>query len=95
MRGASIVGFANQHFKYTSGREVDWYLIGFSPRKKDITLYLMDGLDRHAPLLTKPGKHKTDKGCLYLRTIGDIDLPTLDRLIRASIRTIRSSPRRT
>jgi hypothetical protein len=93
MWGASIVGLGDYHFKYASGREGDWFLIGFSPRKHDLTLYLMDGLDRHGPLLAKLGRHKTGKGCLYLRTLEDIDLPTLERLLRDSVKNLKGSHR--
>ena len=93
MWGSSIVGLGDYHFTYASGREGDWFLIGFAPRKHDLTIYLMDGLDRHARLLAKLGRHKTGKGCLYLRTLEDIHLPTLERLLRDSVQNLKGSQR--
>jgi hypothetical protein len=91
MWGDSIVGFGQTHLHYASGREVDWFRIGFSPRKRDLTIYLMSGLDKHATLLKKLGEHRTGKGCLYVKKLEDLNLAALDRLIRAALRA-RSSP---
>jgi hypothetical protein len=63
MWGASIVGFGNYHYKYASGREGDWFVIGFAPRKQDLTVYLMGGFDRHAALMRRLGKHKAGRAC--------------------------------
>jgi len=82
MWGSSIIGFGNYHYKYESGREGDWFLTGFSPRKQNLTLYLMSGLGNFSELLKKLGKHKTGKGCLYINKLEDIDLPTLKKLIK-------------
>jgi hypothetical protein len=90
MWGGSIVGFGNYRCKYESGREVDWFLTGFAPRKGNLTLYLMPGLDQLAPLLKKLGKHKTGKGCLYIKRLADIDWPTLGELIRGSVAHLRA-----
>ena len=86
MWGGSIVGFGIQRYKYASGREGDWPLIGFSPRKQNLTLYIMSGLDSHHELLKKLGKHSVAKSCLYIKRLADIDLPTLKRLIRESVK---------
>ena len=89
MWGSSIVGLGNYHYKYASGREGDWFLTGFSPRKQNLTLYLMSGFDRFDELLQRLGKHKTGKGCLYINKIEDIDLPTLKELVRQSVDHLR------
>jgi hypothetical protein len=86
MWGSSIVGFGNYHYKYASGREGDWFITGFSPRKQNLTLYFHGGFKRHAALLTKLGKHKISGGaCLYVNKLDDIHLPTLRQLIRVSV----------
>jgi hypothetical protein len=83
--GAAIVGFGNVHLKYESGRELEWFAAGFSPRKSALTLYLMSGLEPLAPLLKKLGPHKTGKGCLYIKRLDDVDLPTLKKLIGSAL----------
>jgi len=85
MWGTSIVGFGDAHYKYASGREGDWFVVGFSPRKKDLTLYLMYGFHQYGDLLAKLGKFKTGKACLYIRRLSDVDLPTLEALIKKSV----------
>ncbi len=86
MWGSSIVGFGSYHYRYESGREGDWFLTGFSPRKQSLTLYIMAGFEQYDELLTKLGKHTTGKSCLYVKRLEDIDLPTLKNLIRQSVR---------
>ena len=86
MWGTSIVGFGNYRYKYASGREGDWFLTGFSPRKQNITLYLMGGFEGHEELLGKLGKHSTGKGCLYIKQLEDVDVKTLKQLINASVK---------
>ncbi|HVS81629.1 MAG TPA: DUF1801 domain-containing protein [Pyrinomonadaceae bacterium] len=86
MWGSGIVGFGTQHYKYASGREGDWPLIGFSPRKQNLTLYIMSGFDSHTELLKKLGKHSVAGSCLYIKRLADIDLPTLQKLIRESVK---------
>lgn len=86
MWGASIVGFGEYHYKYASGREGDWFLCGFSPRKQALTLYIMSGLEQHPELLTKLGKHKTGKSCLYIKRLGDVDLNVLKSLIQQGVK---------
>lgn len=85
MWGPSIVGFGTYHYKYASGREGDWPLTGFAPRKRNLTLYIMAGFDRYGDLMRKLGKHKTGKSCLYVNRLSDIDLDVLDELVRASV----------
>jgi hypothetical protein len=84
MWGSSIVGFGKYRYRYASGREGDWFVIGFSPRKQNLTLYLMSGANSHGALLRKLGKHKLGMGCLYINRLTDVDLPTLRDLITRS-----------
>jgi hypothetical protein len=79
--GDTVVGFGNVHLKYESGREVDWFKTGFSNRKDAITIYSMYGFISQPELLTKLGKVKTGKGCLYIRKLSDIDLNVLEQMI--------------
>lgn len=91
MWGSSIVGLAEYHYKYASGREGDWFLAGFSPRKQALTLYLMPGIERYADLLEKLGKHKIGKGCLYVKRLADVDLVVLEKLIRQSVKHLKEA----
>ncbi|MEL7375367.1 MAG: DUF1801 domain-containing protein [Bacteroidota bacterium] len=84
MWGKSIVGFGSYHYKYASGREGDWMLTGFSPRKTSLTLYLLYGLEKFQHLLDKLGKHKTGKGCLYIKRLSDVDQDVLKEVIAAN-----------
>lgn len=84
MWGPSIVGYGSYHYRYASGREGDWMLTGFSPRKRDLTVYVMSGFPRHAALMKKLGKFKTGKSCLYLTRLADVDQEVLEELVRAS-----------
>lgn len=93
MWGESIIGFGRYHYKYASGREGDMFLTGFSPRKKNLTLYIMSGFDMYNSLLTKLGKHTAGKSCLYFKKIEDIDLPTLHKLVKLSTEHVaRTNP---
>lgn len=85
MWGTSIVGFGRYRYKYVSGRELEWFLTGFSPRKQDLTLYIMGGLERYPALMKKLGKHKSGKSCLYIKKLEDVDLATLKQLIKQSL----------
>lgn len=85
MWGTSIVGFGTYHYKYKSGLEGDWFLTGFSPRKQNLTLYIMAGFRSHADLLKKLGKYKLASSCLYLKSLDDVNLNVLKALIRRSI----------
>ena len=89
MWGTSIVGFGRYHFKYASGREGDWMLIGFSPRKQNLTLYIMAGFREFDSLMARLGPHKTGKSCLYLWRLADIDVKVLESLIKQSISHMR------
>jgi hypothetical protein len=89
MWGDSIVGFGQYHYKYESGREGDWFITGFSPRKSNLTLYLMDGFTGYEELLQKLGKHKTGKSCLYLKTLKDVNIDVLSDMIAASAAGIK------
>lgn len=85
MWGTSIVGFGSYHYKYPSGQEADWPVAAFSPRKTSLVLYLMPGFAAHRDLMSKLGKHKTGKSCLYIQRLDDVHLPTLKKLIRDSV----------
>lgn len=85
MWGTSIVGFGSYHYRYASGREGDWMVTGFAPRKRDISVYIMPGFDDYAPLLDKLGRHKTGRSCLTIRTLDEIDRKTLKRLVSRAI----------
>ena len=89
MWGSAIVGFGSYHYVYASGREGDWMLSGFSPRKASITLYLMAGFDQMGDELASLGKHKVGKGCLYVKSLSDIDEKVLRKMIKKSIAIIR------
>jgi len=84
MWGKSIVGFGKYHYKYESGREGDFMKIGFSPRKQNLTLYIMPGFSRYTELLEKLGKHSTGKSCLYIKKLTDVDKAVLIELIGTS-----------
>ena len=87
MWGSSIVGFGSYHYKGASGREGDWMLTGFSPRKDNLTLYIMGGFDVHQDLLKKLGKHKTSHGgCLYIKKLDDVDKDVLKELVAESVK---------
>ncbi len=85
MWGESIIGYDEYQYKGASGREGDWMRIGFSPRKQNITLYIMDGFAKYDKLMAKLGKHKTGKSCLYINRLSDIDLDVLNKLINGSM----------
>ena len=82
MWGASIIGFGNRVYKSpATGREVDWMRIGFSPRKGNLSLYVLHGSADQTKLLEKLGKHKTGKGCLYIKKLADVDEKVLEKII--------------
>ncbi len=89
MWGTSIVGFGSYHYKGKSGREGDWMLTGFSPRKQNLTLYLMGGFDTHKDLLKKLGKFTTSVGCLYIKKLDDVDKKVLKELVTASVKRMK------
>ncbi len=84
MWGGSIIGFGDYHYKYESGREGDWFRVGFSPRKQSMSLYIMAGFRRYEELMQQLGKYKTGKGCLYIKKLEDIDQEVLKKLISES-----------
>lgn len=85
MWGPSIVGFGSYHYVYESGREGDAPLTGFSPRKKELSLYIMAGFSQYDDLMSKLGKHRTGKSCLYVKKLEDIDLVVLRKLVKLSV----------
>ena len=91
MWGDRIVGFGTYHYKYQSGREGEWPITGFSPRKTSLTLYIMSGFSKYQELLGQLGKHKTGKSCLYINRLDDVDLKVLRRLIRESVAHVKRS----
>lgn len=84
MWGPSIIGFGNYLLKYDSGRELDWFYTGFSPRKQNISVYIMNGFNRYEELLSRLGKHKIGKSCLYISKLEHVDLAVLEELISES-----------
>ena len=91
MWGSSIVGFGHHRSIYASGKESNWMLIAFSPRKQNIVLYLMLGNNRQEHLLAKLGKHTSSKGCLYIKRLSDIHLPALKKLVAAAVKERRKT----
>ncbi|WND02850.1 DUF1801 domain-containing protein [Temperatibacter marinus] len=90
MWGDSIVGFGSYHYKYASGREGDWCLTGFSPRKANTTLYIMNGFSDYKDQLSHLGKHKHSKSCLYINKLEDVDLEVIEEMIADSTAYMRS-----
>ena len=88
MWGPTIVGFGDYRYKGASG-ETDWFLTGFSPRQRELTLYIMPGVERFADHLAKLGAHKTGKSCLYIKRLADVDTKVLTTLIEESVRTMK------
>ncbi len=86
MWGGRMVGFGSYHYRYDSGREGDWFVTGFAPRKRDLTIYIMPGFDEHGELLKKLGKHKSGKSCLYVKKLADVDVSLLKTLVEKSVR---------
>jgi hypothetical protein len=86
MWGSSIVGFGRYLYKYESGREGEWMVTGFSPRKGDLTLYIMGGFEHFPELMKGLGKYKTGKSCLYIKNLADVDRKVLKQLIEQSVK---------
>jgi len=87
MWGSSMIGFGNIRYKSpATGREVDWFKIGFSPRKANLSLHLGLDIQRHADALNKLGKHKTGVGCLYINKLEDVDIKILEKMIAAAVK---------
>ena len=90
MWGASMVGFGSYHYKYASGREGDWFVVGFSPGKQNLTIYIMSGFSKYDEIMSRLGKFKTGKSCLYINKLEDIDLNVLEELIVASVNYMKT-----
>jgi hypothetical protein len=90
MWGSSIVGFGSYHYKGASGREGDWMMIGFSPRKANISLYLTSDHQQHADLFRKLGKHSTGVGCVYVKRLDDVDMGVLRQLVVESFAAVKA-----
>jgi hypothetical protein len=91
MWGSSMVGYGTYHYKYASGREGDFMMAGFSPRKQALTVYIMAGFSQYGALMKKLGKYKTGKSCLYIKRLSDVDENVLQRLIDESVRYMRKN----
>ena len=91
MWGPSIIGFGSYHYKYESGREGDSCLTGFSPRKQNLTIYLMGGFEKQTAQLEKLGKHKTSKACLYIKSLNDIDVKVLKEMVVNSVNYVKKT----
>lgn len=91
MWGSSIVGYGTYHYKYESGREGDFMITGFSPRKQALTVYIMAGFRRFDTLMGKLGKYKTGKSCLYIKRLSDVDEKVLEKLIDRSVKYMRKN----
>ena len=91
MWGASIVGYGTYHYKYESGREGDFMITGFSPRKQALTVYIVAGFRRFDTLMGKLGKYKTGKSCLYIKRLSDVDEKVLEQLIDRSVKYMRKN----
>ena len=89
MWGSSIVGYGTYHYKYDSGREGDFMVTGYSPRKQALTVYIMPGFSKFAPLMKKLGKYKTGKSCLCIKRLSDVDEKVLEQLIVGSVKRMR------
>lgn len=91
MWGANIVGFGEYHYTYKSGREGNWFLCGFSPRKANLTLYLMSGFERYEDIMVRLGKHTTGSSCLYIKRLTDIDQKVLQTLLEESVKHLKQT----
>ena len=89
MWGSSLIGYGKYHYKYDSGREGDFMLTGFSPRKQNLSIYIMPGFDEFGALMKKLGKFKTGKSCLYINKLDDVDEKVLEQLITRSVKVMR------
>ncbi len=89
MWGTAIVGFGDYTYKYSTGREGDWFLMGFSPRKQNLTIYIMTGYERHPDLMVKLGKYKTGKSCLYINKLSDVNEKVLTELLTVAQKDLK------
>ena len=83
--GTSIIGFGNRHLKYESDRELDWFVMGFSPRKQNLAFYINGAVEKQQALLKKSGNHTTGKGCLYINKLEEVDTNVLKEIINKGI----------
>lgn len=91
MWGTAIIGFGNRLMKYESGRELDWLITGFSPRKSSLTLYVANGSNGQKEMLEKLGSHKVSGGCLHIKRLADVDEKLLEKVIKDSVKNIKKS----
>jgi hypothetical protein len=89
MWGPSIVGFGSYYYKYASGHEGEWPIAAFSPRKSELTVYIMPGFEHYQDLMGQLGKYRTGKSCLYIKRLSDVHVPTLKKLIRESVKKMK------
>ena len=85
MWGKSLIGFDSYQYTYASGKSGEWFICGFSPRKQNLTVYIMPGFSQYEALLSKLGKHKVGKSCLYINKLADVDMDVLAKLIVESV----------
>ena len=90
MWGPSIIGFGQYHYRYDSGHEGDMCLLGFSPRKANLVLYVLPGFEGQEDMLARLGKHKHGKGCLYINKLADVDTAVLEELMAASFKHMKA-----
>jgi len=91
MWGPTMVGFGTYHYKYASGREGDWFLAGFAPRKANLVVYIQGGFKKHDALMKKLGKYKTGSGCLYINKLADVEMEVLRELVSRSVEYVSST----
>ncbi len=91
MWGPTMVGFGTYHYKYASGREGDWFLAGFAPRKANLVVYIQGGFKKHDALMKKLGKYKTGSGCLYINKLADVEMDVLRELVSRSVEYVSST----
>lgn len=91
MWGSSIVGFGEYMMTYANGSQLPWPIVGFSPRKQNLTLYIMAGFDRYDELMKKLGKYSTGKSCLYIKKLADVDRKVLKELVNESVKVMKQS----
>ena len=89
--GPSLIGFGKYHYKYASGKEGEFFIAGFSPRKTALTLYIMSGIDKQQELMSKLGKFKTGKSCLYIKKLDDVDRSVLTEVISESVKYMKEN----
>ncbi len=94
MWGTGLVGYGKYEYEYASGRSGEWFVVGFSPRKTNLTLYIMPGFSKSGALMKKLGKFKTGKSCLYINKLDDVDLGVLDKLIVGSVQHMKKKYKR-